>query len=73
MHESVRDVRRDVAGEIRSQHLGPHPGEKVHPASVDGGRHESREDAGRDELRQPLRQTDVSRIEEEVEEVCVRS
>ena len=32
MSESVRDVRRDVAGEVRSQHLGPDPGEQVHPA-----------------------------------------
>jgi hypothetical protein len=72
VHESVRNVRRDVAGDIRSQHLGLHPSEKVHLASVDGGGHESCEDAGCDELRQPLRQTDIGRTEEEFEEVCIR-
>src|SRR5829696_2386845 len=35
-------------------------------ASVGGSGYRSCEDAGRDELRQPLRQTDVTRIEEDL-------
>ena len=61
LRESVGDVGRDVAGEVRSQDLGLHLGEKMHAASVDRDRQESREDAGGDELRQPLRQADVGR------------